>query len=89
MATIDPSVEVASFCATVCGVDIAKHTCTIRGGQYFEEITLSCMRITFRAYPGEKVVLRGTFGPISGPWFSYTDKIYRTPLGYIIMAALY
>lgn len=64
--------------------------CTIRGGQYFEEITLSGKQgtrdqpITFRAYPGEKVVLRGTFGPISGPWFSYTDKIYRTPLGYDI-----
>ena len=53
-------------------------------------ITLSGMQgtpdkpIMFRAYPGEKVVLIGTFGPISGPWFSYTDKIYRTPLGYDI-----
>lgn len=64
--------------------------CTIRGGEYFEEITLSGMQgtpdkpIMFRAYHGEKVVLRGTFGPITGPWFSYTDKIYRTPLGYDI-----
>ena len=64
--------------------------CTIRGGEYFEEITLSGMQgtkdkpIIFRAYPGEKVVLQGTFGPIPGPWFSYTDKIYRTPLGYDI-----
>ena len=64
--------------------------CTIRGGQYFETITLSGMQgtpdkpIVFRAYQGETVVLRGTFGPITGPWFSYTDKIYRTPLGYDI-----
>lgn len=64
--------------------------CTIRKGDYFEEITLSGMQgtadkpIVFRAYPGETVVLRGTFGPIPNPWFVYTENIYRNPLGYDI-----
>ena len=64
--------------------------CTIRGGDYFEDVILRGIQgtkekpITFRAYPGEKVVLRGTSGPISGPWFSYTDRIYRAHLGYDI-----
>ena len=64
--------------------------CTIRGGQYFQQIRLSNMQgtpdnpIVFRAYPGENVVLEGTFGPITGPWFSYTDNIYYVDLGYDI-----
>lgn len=47
--------------------------CTMRVGEYFEDVTLSGFQgtkdkqITFRAYPVEKVVLRGTFVPIPGP----------------------
>ena len=58
--------------------------CTIRGGRYFEEITIALQGtqenpIIFRSYPGETVTFDGTI-PISGPWEKYKENIYVTIL---------
>ena len=64
--------------------------CTIRGGDYYEEILIKGLKgtqdkpVIFRAYPGEEVVFKGTGGPIPGPWHRYTDHIFRTKLDYDI-----
>ena len=59
--------------------------CTIRAGQYSEEVTINALRgtpekpITFRSYPGETVTFDGTI-PITSQWEKYKDNIYVTPL---------
>ena len=61
--------------------------CTIRGGVYNEEVTISGLRgtkenpITFRSYPGEIVTFDGTCtAPITSSWEKYKDDIYVTTL---------
>ncbi len=57
--------------------------CTIRGGTYSEEVSISNLRgspdnpITFRAYPGEYVVFDGTV-PLNHKWTKYKGNIYMT-----------
>ena len=59
--------------------------CTIRGGVYNEEVTISGLRgtkespIMFRSYPGETVTFDGT-APITSSWEKYKDNIYVTTL---------
>ena len=59
--------------------------CTIRGGVYDEEVTISGLQgtrenpITFRSYPGEIVTFDGTV-PITSSWEKYKDNIYVTTL---------
>lgn len=56
-------------------------TCTLRGGRYVEEVQISGLSgtpdkpITFRAYPGERVVFDGTT-PLSGTWKNHKGNIY-------------
>ena len=60
-------------------------TCTIRGGTYYEEVTISGLQgtkenpITFRSYPGETVIFDGTI-PIISSWEKYKGDIYVTTL---------
>ena len=64
--------------------------CTIRGGRYYEEVSISGLKgtqdkpITFRSYPGESVVFDGTKGPIKAEWKKYKGDIYETTLEYDI-----
>ena len=59
--------------------------CTIRGGTYHEELTISGLRgtkenpIIFRSYPGETVTFDGTIS-ITSNWDKYKDNIYVTTL---------
>ena len=59
--------------------------CTVREGQYSEEIVISGLKgtqdnpITFRSFPGELVTFDGTI-PISGSWEKYKGDIYVTTL---------
>ena len=61
--------------------------CTIRGGVYNEEVTISGLKgtkenpIVFRSYPGEIVTFDGTCtAPITSSWEKYKDDIYVTTL---------
>ena len=60
-------------------------TCTIKGGVYSEEVTITELQgtrdnpIKFRSYPGEIVTFDGTI-PISSSWENYKDHIYVTTL---------
>ena len=60
--------------------------CTIRGGRYYEEVSISGLKgtqdkpITFRSYPGESVVFDGTKGPIKSTWTKYKDNIYQATI---------
>ena len=59
--------------------------CTIRGGQYSEEVLINGLRgtqekpIVFRSYPGETVTFDGTI-PITSNWEKYKEDIYVTTL---------
>ena len=59
--------------------------CTIRGGVYHEDVTISSLQgtkenpIVFRSYPGERVTFDGTV-PITSNWENYKDSIYVTTL---------
>ena len=60
-------------------------TCTIRGGVYSEEVTITELQgtkenpITFRSYPGETVTFDCTI-PIINSWEKYKDHIFVTTL---------
>lgn len=60
-------------------------TCTIRGGQYTEEVTISGLKgtpekpILFQSYPGEIVTFDGTT-QIQSEWERYKNDIYVTTL---------
>ena len=61
-------------------------TCTIREGRYFEEVIVSGLQgtsdepITFRSYPGERVVFDGTVPIVSTAWEKYKNHIYVTTI---------
>ena len=60
----------------------AGDTCIVRGGIYRETVRPKVSgkpgaTVRFVAYPGEKVILKGT-EPIAGPWQVYRDTIYQT-----------
>ena len=63
----------------------AGDACILREGNYHESISLQNFKgsksdiLTFRAYPGEKVVIDGTT-PVNSQWTKLNDHIYQSRL---------